>query len=196
MSQQDLKEAERRLYLSYFDDGVIDFVAGLTVLFFGLGMLFSSATLFIFSWMPIVLFWPIKRALTLPRMGYVRFTPERQKKIATSYVLMLIAGVISVLLGLLAALAFEGQVFDLREFMMEYSLLIFGAVLASAFGLIALLFEIRRFYAYGLIVFGAWLSTYLLDIEAGIPVALSGGLVSAVGIFMLIRFLTQYPVRE
>ena len=84
----------------------------------------------------------------------------------------------------------------LHELWLEYALLIFGAVMASAFGLIALLFEIRRFFAYGLIVFGAWLSTYMFDIEPGALVALAGGLVSAVGLAMLIRVLARHPVQE
>jgi hypothetical protein len=196
MSQSDLKEAERRIYLSYFNDGIADIVAGLPIFLFGLGMVFDATMFFILSWMPIIFFWPLKQAITLPRIGYVEFSPERQRRISRSLVLLIIAGTISLLLGLFVSLGFEGELFNLRDFMMEYSLLIFGAVMASAYGLIALLFDVRRFYAYGAIVFGGWLSSYLFDIEPGVPVAVAGGVVAAVGLGMFINFLIKYPIQE
>jgi len=194
MSESDLKDAERKTYLSYFDDGILDIVAGLPVLSFGLGMLFDATLLFIFTWLPIILFWPLKQAITLPRMGYVKFNPERRRKISKNMVLLFIAGTLSLLLGIVAFLGFEGQAFDLREFMMEYGLLVFGAVMAGAFVLISILFEIRRFMGYAALVFGGWLVPYLFAIEEGLSVAMAGGLISLIGLGILVRFLVNTPV--
>jgi len=194
MSESDLREAERKTYLSYFEDGIADIAGGLTILLFGLGMVFESSSLFIFSWLPIILFWPLKQAITYPRMGYVKFGPERQRRISRSMILMFLAGTLSLLLGIVAFLGFEGAVFDLRDFMMEYSPLLFGTLMAMAFALIAVLFEVRRFFGYAALTFGAWLSAYLFDIEPGPPVALAGGAIVLTGFALLISFLIKHPI--
>jgi hypothetical protein len=193
MKQSNLKETEQKTYLSYFEDGIADIVAGLPVFSFGLGMVFDSSLFFVFTWLPIILFWPLKQAITLPRMGYVKFTPERQRKISRGMVLLLVAGTISFLLGIVAFLGVQGQLFNLREFMLQYALLIFGAVMAAAFALIAILFEVRRFFVYAVLVFGGWFTSYLLDVEPGVPVSLAGGVITLFGLGLLIRFLNKYP---
>lgn len=194
MSKIDLEDVEQKTYLSYFEDGIADIVAGLPILLFGLGMVFDASSFFIFAWMPILLFWPLKQLITIPRMGYVKFSPERQRRISKSWIVLFIAGVFSLLLGIIAFAGVEGQAFDLRDFMLEYSLLVFGAILASAFALIAILFEVRRFFIHAALVFGGWLSSYLFDIEPGIPVAVAGGAIAMIGLGLLISFLGKYPL--
>ena len=196
MTESDLRDTERKTYLSYFDDGIADIAGGLTILLFGLGMVFDASTLFIFSWMPMILFWPLKQVITFPRIGYVKFVPERQRKISRNMILLIIAGTLSFLLGIVAFLGTEGVVFDLRDFMMEYSLLLLGAVMAMGFALIAILFEVRRFFGYAALIFGGWLSAYLFDIEPGPPVALAGGAIVLIGSTLLINFLIKYPARS
>jgi hypothetical protein len=188
ISESDLRNAERKNYLFYFEDGILDIIAGLPVLSFGLGMVFDATLLFIFTWLPIILYWPVKQAITLPRMGYVKFSPERQRRISKNMVLLLFAGSLFLLLGIFVTLGFEGQLFNLRDFMMKYSLLILGAIMASAFLLISILFELKRFSGYGALVFAAWLTPFLFPIREGIPVALIGALISLIGVGFLVRF--------
>jgi len=192
--ETDLRDAERKLYLSYFEDGIADMIAGLPILLFGLGMTFDASTFFIFAWMPIMLYWPLKQALTLPRMGHVKFSPARQRKISRNMVMLMLAGLMSLVLGIVAFLGTQGEVFNIRDFMMEYSPLVFGAVMAAAFVLVAILFESRRFFGYGAIVFGGWLAAYLLDINEGIPVAAAGGAIALIGLGILISFLVRHPL--
>jgi hypothetical protein len=196
VSQNELRDVERRTYLSYFDDGLLTIVAGLPVLMFGLGMVFDSSLFFIFTWLPIILYLPIKRAITLPRLGLVRFSPQRRQKISRSLVMLLIAGILSFMIGILAFAGFEGQVIDIRSFMMEYGLLAFGGIMASAFVLIAIFFEVRRFFAYGLVVFGGWLVPHVAPIEEGITVTIAGALVTMIGLAILARFLATTPVQS
>ena len=103
-------------------------------------------------------------------------------------VLLLFAGSLFLLLGIFVTLGFEGQLFNLRDFMMKYSLLILGAIMASAFLLISILFELKRFSGYGALVFAAWLTPFLFPIREGIPVALIGALISLIGVGFLVRF--------
>jgi hypothetical protein len=193
-SEIDLVNGERKTYLSYFDDGIIDIVAGLPVLSFGLGMLFDADLLFVFTWLPAILFWPLKHAITSPRMGYVKFRPERRRKISKNLVLLFIAGTISLLMGVVVFLGFESQAFDLRELMLKYGLLVLGALMAGAFVLVSILFEIRRFMGYAALVFIGWLLPFLFSIGEGITVALAGGAISLIGLGILVQFLVNTPL--
>ena len=109
-------------------------------------------------------------------------------------VLLFVAGLISLTLGIVAFLGVQGQAFNFRDFMMEYGLLVIGAVMASAYALIAILFESRRFFGYGALIFGAWLLAYLLKIEPGVPVASAGAAIALIGLGFLTRFLAKYPL--
>lgn len=192
--ETEFKSIERKTYLTFFEDGIADFIAGLPILFFGLGMTFDESMFFILAWMPILFFWPLKRWITYPRIGYVKFSPERQKKISTGFALLLVAGTLSLLLGIAMFMGFEGMIFDLQGFMREYSLLVLGAVLAGAYVLVAILFEAKRFYIYGFFVFSGWLTGYLFVVNPGIPVAASGAIISIIGIGLLLRFRAKYPL--
>ena len=193
LTESELKEAERKNYLSYFEDGIADTAAGLPVLSFGLAMVFDATLLFTFTWMPALLYLPLKQLITLPRMGYVKFNPERRRKISKSMVLMLSAGIAFLVLGVLAAGAFNGQIFNLEAFMRKYSPLVLGVVMASAFALIGALFELRRFLIYAALVLAAWAIPFLVPIREGLPVATAGALISLFGIGLLTRFLKRYP---
>lgn len=190
----DLEQLERKTYLAYHQDGLADVVAGLILLIFGLGMVFAEATLFIFAWTPFLLLWPFKRILTVPRIGYVKYVPERRRKIQLGLVVMMVAGVLSLLLGAVASLAYSGQITGLQAWFRANSLVVFGAILASAFILIAALFGIKRFFVYAPLVFAPWVLGRIFDVEPGILLAVVSGLILLVGLSLLIRFLVQFPV--
>ena len=60
--------------------------------------------------------------------------------------------------------------------------------------LIAILFEVKRFYIYSIFVYAGWLAGYLFDVNPGIPVAVSGAIIAIIGVGLIIRFLTKYPL--
>lgn len=191
LSETELNEAERKLYLSYHEDGVLDLIAGLPVLMFGLGMIFDATMLFILTFLPIVLYLPMKQMITLPRMGYVRFTPKRRRKNSIGMVALFIAGTLSLIMGIVAFLGFEGRGLNLRAFMLEYGQLVFGVVMAAPYALISFFFGFRKFAGYAVLVFAGWLSAFLFAIPEGIPVVLAGGLISLIGLVALVRFLAD-----
>lgn len=107
---------------------------------------------------------------------------------------MAVAGTVSVLLGIGVALGFEGVLFDFRDLLLEYSPLIFGTLIAMGLALVAVLFEVKRFYGYAALVFGAWLAPYLMNVRMGIPVVIAGGAIAIVGLALLVSFLSKYSV--
>ena|GEM_PF-4152315 len=77
----DLKELERKAYLSYHGDGLLDIFLGLIIVFFSVGI--ATDILFIGSIFPplgVPVFALIKRSLTVPRIGFVHFSGERKAR--------------------------------------------------------------------------------------------------------------------
>ncbi len=192
-TEMDLQQLERRTYLAYHQDGLADIAAGLILLMFGLGMALGEAMLTILAWMPFLLLWPFKRMLTYPRIGYVKYLPERRRKIQWGLVVMSVAGVFSLLLGVVAALAYSGQITGLQAWFRANALVVLGAILASGFILIAALFSIKRFFAYAPLVFAPWLLGRILNIDPGFLVVAAGGLILLAGLILLIRFMSRHP---
>jgi hypothetical protein len=196
--RSDLQSIERRTYLAYFDDGLIELVAGLVVVVFGLGMVFDEKLFFVFTWMPVLLFWPLKRLLTFPRMGFVTFVPERRQRISHGLIRMLVAGLVALLVVSGALLLIRVDGFAARSLPATYEWLFLGTIMAVPLVLAAFFFEVARFIGYAALIFGAWLSAFLLAIEPGVPLVIAGASVLLFGLVFLTGFLLKYrlPDRE
>ena len=77
----DLKAIERKAYLSYFEDGLWDMVVGLFILCFGIDMATGSPSSSFVLPSVMLVGWAIKKSITYPRIGYVRFAPARRLRI-------------------------------------------------------------------------------------------------------------------
>lgn len=191
LNQFDLNKAESKLYLSYFDDGVADLLAGLPVILFGLGMALGVKIFFIFAFLPIVLYLPLKHAITLPRMGYVKFAPERRRRISKNLMALFLVGLLTPLLIIVLSQGVLGRGLDLKSITNQYSLLLVGALMAAPYALFSILFGLMRFVGYAALILGGWFTAIYTIPYEGIPVAVAGMLISLVGMGLLARFLAR-----
>jgi hypothetical protein len=198
MSQNvNLKKIERKAYLSYFEDGLWDVLVGSFILCFGIDMATGSpSSSFVFPSF-LVLGWGVKRWVTYPRIGYVKFAPARLLKIRKSMgrlTLLLLLTALSGLVPLFALSGRPGLPADVVNWVKEHALLLFGGVWAIVVAALALLFEVKRFYAYAALVMGSFVGGHLFDVEPYWYFLVPGGLVVLSGLVMLIRFLSMYPI--
>jgi hypothetical protein len=82
MSQKiNLKEIERKSWTSYFQDGFYDIFMGLLMLGMGLILLFDANDWYIaVIWLGLLILIIGRRLITIPRVGRVKFGPERRIK--------------------------------------------------------------------------------------------------------------------
>jgi hypothetical protein len=189
----DLREIEQRTYLAYHQDGLADIAAGFFITGFGLDMALNSSIFLMISWLPILLVLPLKKLITYPRIGYIKFAPERRRKISKGILAMVMVLVLSAGLAMIALLAVSGELAGLKAWFDRYPMLLLVAIIAGGLALAALMFQIARFYLYAIIEFGAWLLSDLLGIDPGIPVVITGAIMLLVGIGLFIRFLIENP---
>ncbi len=200
--EPNLKEIERRAYMSYHQDGLLDMFAGVYVLGFGFGILIDKIWEFGFAAiMPAILMATVlpiwiaaKRRITMPRIGFVKFGPGGgTTKLMAIFIGLAVAG-----LGAFSAFTLATFQSGSRQWL---DLIFRNGMLIVGFGSLAvcILFGysmgLKRLYAYGLLA----LISLVVGHFAGIPFAYIlmalGTAVMVTGIAMLIGFVRKYPLK-
>jgi hypothetical protein len=184
----DLKELERKAFASYFEDGLWDIFLGILMAGMGIRSLTDNVGFTLLAMAGIPVLFLGKKVITLPRMGYVRFSQTRKDK-QMKVLWVLIISVIATFVLLSLVVSRLGPSVIIAALM--------GISFAGVFCVIAYYMDFRCLYLYG-ILFGitVWL-TEVFGSPAG-PVAsiISGGIALSIGLIQFIRFLHKYPVLE
>lgn len=202
---EELKELEKKAWRSNFQDGLWDIYFGL--LFVGLGIytipqLFGYDNAFglimilmIWDFSSFALFFTGKKLITIPRIGYVKFSKKRViKKVKLTIFLSLMV----VLNIVFLILPFSGLSIKLDAFK---TMLIIGTLFFTLpICVIAYFLQFERLYLIG-IMGGLGLSiTGLLHPIVGSPLndilifCPMGSIITTWGIVIFIRFLKTYPL--
>ena len=207
----NLQDVQKRtIRLSTFEDGLWDLLLGSMFMFLAvypitrelLGPVWNL-TLFLFTLAILVITQLIlRRNISGPRMGYVR--PRRTPKMR----LLLVVTVIFVLLTLgLVLLNLLGPVgvssgsepttpSVTRGYLVEWIVVLIMGGIFSAMGY---MFGVTRLYVYGWMLGLANLASVYMSHNAGwtfhVPGAVAAGIILAIGVTQLLRFLRNYPVQ-
>lgn len=195
MTQEaDLKQIERRAWSSYFQDGLTDLYGGFILLGLGLTMLTDQMWWLALMLVGTAVLWSRKR-LTYPRMGYVKFSPQREARTKRARIAAGIAVAGTLLLGviLFTLLWTNGLPQWLEAWLADYFLVAFAVMVGAIIALGAYLLGVARFYAYAVLVFAAFIAAQLFDISPGLPVTIAAGIIVIYGLAILVRFLRKYP---
>jgi len=192
-SSIDLNKIEKKLYLSYHQDGLWDIFLGLS--FVTLGFLFYFHIESYLIIMPAGFLVPlmfIKRAFAVSRLGYVVFSRERQAKEKNKYISMMIMSVFGLLSGIMAFVAASsGRAFyNFLDSLPLHPLALFIAIAICA---VMAIFGIWRFAGYSLLIIIIFLIGNRTGDQIIGPSILTGVIISAIGFVILVRFIRKYP---
>ena len=187
MAEVKLKEIKRKVYMSYFQDGLWDILLGVFLVGWGLIIQFDIAALggaLVMTFYFIIL--ALKKWLTYPRAGYVKIAEERRQKIK-----MTLLGAVIFGLGSLVFLLFLPG--EPPSWLSDYFIILFGCMIALITSLLAYWWSVLWWYSYAvLVVIGAafhqWLNTPLAP-----SFIIPGAVIMLSGLLLLIRFLVQHP---
>lgn len=190
----DLKQIERKAWTAYFHDGLTDVYGGFMLLALGLAMLTGQMSWLALMVVGVAALWARKR-ITYPRMGYVKFSPERRARTKRSRLIAFVGLGATLLLGLalFALLSLDSLPQGLEAWLAHYFLVAFAVMLGVVLALAAYLLGVARFYAYAVLVFAAFAAGQWLDTSVGLPVTIAAGLILLCGLVLLVRFLRRYP---
>ncbi|MCW4030798.1 MAG: hypothetical protein NWE80_00350, partial [Candidatus Bathyarchaeota archaeon] len=152
-----LREVEKKTYMSYHQDGLIDIFVGVYVLLFGLGILLRTVTDFS-TWFVIPAIFPAvmvpiwvsaKKRITMPRIGYVKFGGRGANKLMAIFIAIMVAG-----LGAFMVFSFgssQGWALTIRNLIVSNGMIIIGIAAFAISSLFAYTMGLNRLYAYGVL---------------------------------------------
>ena len=192
----DLEVLKRKLYLSYHQDGILDLAVGLSILGFGISMAMDVGVTIVFAWIGLILYAPLKSAITISRMGYVQFETEAKQKSNLLYLLFLGLGVLALFFGLVAFLRSDNLPTDFEGWLRQYHMLLLGALPAVALTVTAWRTGVSRLLVDALLIIGIILVGIWLQWPEPTYVMVTGGVLSLIGFGLLARFVRKYPVQK
>ncbi|NDJ74624.1 MAG: hypothetical protein GYB65_00075 [Chloroflexi bacterium] len=201
MQTIDLKEAERRAFRSTHQDGLWDIYLGAIFVVFGaipvlrnVAKLSEQASMIvhIMVLLIVMLLWiGGKKYITTPRVGMVKFSKDRQRKLMRARIVLF--G--SVALGMIVfALIASDTVRSL-----DFFVYVLAANILIVFGAMAYFMSFERLYYYAVLYalsmpVGLLLEDQALLSDAPYIFILTGGLPVVIGIALFARFLRDYPL--
>jgi len=198
-----LNEVEKKTYMSYHQDGLIDIFVAVYVLLFGLGILLMTVTDFS-TWFVIPAIFPAvmvpiwvsaKKRITMPRIGYVKFGVRGANKLMAVFIGLMVAG-----LGTFMAFTFASTQWSwasmLRDLLISNGMIIMGIGTAAISGLFAYTMGLKRLYAYGLLALALFLTGHFITFPLEYVLLTIGFVVLINGFVLLARFIRKSPLTQ
>lgn len=203
----DLKAIERKAFRSVHQDGLWDIYIGglllvLSTMFSipdsGEGELTTLGLAMLGVAIVFALFQLGKKYITVPRMGQVRFGPERQKRKITLAWIM--SAFVLVTLGMFLYSLYVWNIADAGQVIVSISPSLERAIVASLAALIAgvsmivtsYFKEFIRGYYIALLMGVGFFFTILFDTIT--PMIVAGALILLPGLVLFVNFLRQHPL--
>jgi hypothetical protein len=200
-NKPDLKQIERKAYMSYHQDGLLDIFVGLYIFVFGLGIFTMTIWDYTFGiilpGILVVTVLPIwmgaKRKITMPRIGFVNFGLRGANKVSAMFI-----GIMALGLGAMFVFTFATVQSGSRQLL---DLIFQNGMLIVGFGSLAvsLLFGysmgLKRLYIYGLLSVISLVIGHFVGFSFAYILIALGTVIMATGIALLISFVKKYPLK-
>jgi len=198
--QDTLRDVEKKAYMSYHQDGLIDIVIGLYALAFGLGIILDIIYDFSFAAiMPAILIaiiLPIwmaaKRKITMPRIGFVKFGTRGSNKLFAVFVGLMVAGLGVFFLFTVATM--QNGTPSWIDILFQYGMIVIGLISAVIASLFAYTMGLKRLHGYGLLILALFTIGYFLNLPFQYLLLAIGSVIIASGVALLVRFVRKYPL--
>lgn len=188
----NMKEIERKAYTSYHQDGILEIAISLVILLFAVVMIGEMAWLGGMAGVLAVSFYAgMKKLVTVPRIGYVKFPQQRAQKIIA---LTVVLGLVSMVAGIFAFIQTTSSgTPEWLLFLIDNYMLAIGAFVAALFLLGGYALKTNRIYAYALLSLVMFVGGHFLSFPLYYYLTALGITVLSVGLAMMIRFVKKYP---
>ena len=199
--EPNLKEIEKKAYMSYHQDGLLDIFAGVYILGFGLGIYMTVMWEFVFGViMPGILIATVlpiwiaaKRKITMPRIGFVNFGIRGATKLTAIFIGLMVVGLGALSVFTLAT--FQGGSRQWLDLIFQNGMLIVGFGSLAVCFLFGYSMGLTRLYAYGLIAVIVLVIGHFMGIFLAYILLALGLMVTVTGFALLIGFVRKYPLQ-
>jgi len=196
-----LKVIDRKIFTSYFEDGLLDIFLAAFFLMFALGPFLSKplgdfwgTIIFLpFFWVVYLVLWYIRRRVVTPRIGSVQWGVMRKKKLRTGSIIMLVVNLVFLLLGVVSFF---------KPIASGYTVSIgFSVTMLILFTAAGYMLDFSFLYVYGILIalaipIGEWLYQNAGFSHHGFPVVFGtlSGIMFARGVYKFITLMKETPL--
>jgi hypothetical protein len=193
-----LKDLERKAYLSYHKDGILDIYLGMAIATASLNFFYDGYNPALTGILPLftIFYAGSKKQYTIPRLGYVKFSETRQGVSQNSIRLALALGTLSFLAGLVVFWAGGSNGFAWIEPIIANWKIVLAVIFAGVFSLFGYVSSINRMYHYALLSLLVFIGGYFVPVAGQWLLLTFGGLMFLNGVIYLYRFLQEYPLEK
>jgi len=191
----NLKDLERKAYLFYYQDGLLELFIGLWFLIFCFGIAHDAVSYLGGTIPPIgfALFVIAKKSITVPRMGLVNFSQTRQFRIKKEKIFFFIFFAVTVVTGAVVYFIHNDIPSNIQELMKTFIMAPMGLLIAISLWFVAFWKQLFRFYIFCFVVIGAVFIGPLLEMAPPTYFAIPGVVMVISGSIMLSIFLNKFP---
>ncbi len=194
------KEIERRAYLTYHKDGIIDIYLGFSIVMLSTIFVGTEAIMMWGGLCGTLALFPIfylesKKRYTFPRLGYVKFS-EKKGRSRNSIMIFLGLGTLSSLMGLWAFFLGTKGDFLWVETIIAHWHWFLAFLFLGLFLLFGYITDLKRLYYYGLGSFVLFASGNFVQVKGLWLVLALGGAMMTTGVILLQRFIRDYPLES
>jgi hypothetical protein len=190
----DLKDLEKQTWISNFQDGIVDISLGLVLLVSTICQLFNDFRYYLYLLFAIPPLFVVfsKKYIIAPRMGFVKFSKERNKKRHVLYVVMTVTIILLLVLTVFSKVNIFGDTIPAQVIVGSQILIICSAI--------AYFLNFSRMYLYGILMTFSFALSEIMIVETGMIASgayawlISAIIVIMAGIYYLVRFIRKYPV--
>ncbi len=193
----NLNEIERKAYMSFFEDGLVDLLIGLWILGIGLLMHIDQAA---FMGVLVIVLFPVwgglKRLITIPRIGVVNLSQSHKTRLFQR------RGMFALLLGIVLFvnvaifIGAKNMTPDLQELMRQYVDIFFCFLIALMIFVGALLLDVNRWFVHAGVLMAVAIVGEWLALELPLRLVVTGAIVFLIGLGILMQFIRNNPIPE
>jgi hypothetical protein len=199
-AQIDLNGIEKTSFkLAAYGDGTTDLSMGLVFLLLGaypltrelLGPAWNMLFFLVFGGLIVAAQYLVRTRLGPSRIGLVKFGPRVKNRLRVALLITVSLALIMIAAWALAARGwFASTPLWLNSY--GFEILVSFIVLMIMWG-IAYALGLRRYYFYGLLLAAGFPIQAATSLYDGLPWLVAGGIIFLIGLYLLARFLKQYP---
>ena len=185
---------ERKLLSLFHEDGILDLMAGVMVLLFGLVTHFEAMGFISLIAIPGTFYFPLKERITFPRIGLIRFSSEREnrRKFQLSFLFgaVFLLGVITFYIGNIELPS------SIAAFLQRNMFLVFVAVFWVVIYAVGVFLKNQRFHYYSALWLGLIVASQLLGFEMNVAMIGLGIVMMGVSVWLMVRFVQCYAIDD
>lgn len=198
MESLNLEVLEKNIFQQYKRDGALETILGVALSFIGLSKFLEEGDFFrtIVPLFVIVFILVWKRRITLPRLGYVEFAPERKKRMTRAIFVMLLIVFCAVVLAVVGSHILEATAAVDPATIKYADRLIYAGMLSVIIAIVGRTLQFTHLYYFAALCFLLFVITAIFKLSSGYAFGGTGLAFLIFGLFRVARFLKDYPLQE